>query len=161
MPEKVNTKINLLHIIGSVYKYGGLERKVVQLINNLDNSQYNICLVTLANYQRDDDFINNNISIFSLDKQEGINLKIIPRLVGVLKKNNIQIIHSHNWVTLFYAVIAAKIAKTPVIVHGEHGIETKTIEDNWKRYLAKKILYFLCDHLVGISNEIKNRNEPQ
>lgn len=155
MPPNLNRKINLLHIIGSVYKYGGLERKVIQLINNLDKSVFNCYLVTLIRYNHDDHFVNLDIPIFSLEKQDGINFGIIPKLVKILKENNIQVIHSHNWVTLFHAVIAAKMANIPVIIHGEHGIETKNIEDSWRRYLVKKVLYYLCDHLIGISEEIK------
>ncbi len=48
------------------------------------------------------------------------------------------------------------MAGTPIIIHGEHGIETKNIEDNWKSYLGKKVLYYICDHLIGISKDIKD-----
>jgi len=152
----LNNKINLLHIIGSVYQFGGLERKVIQLINNLDRSNFRVVLVSLAKYEDEqNNFINDDVSIYSLNKRDGINVKIIKRLVKILKKNEIHIIHSHNWATLFYAVIAAKMAGTPIIIHGEHGIETKNIQDNYKQFLAKKILYHLCHHLIGISKDIK------
>ncbi len=83
----MRNKINLLHLIASVYQYGGLERKVIQLINNLDKSAFNIHLVSLANYKaRDTNIINDNIALASLDKKEGVDLSIIIKLARILKK---------------------------------------------------------------------------
>ena len=156
MSTNLAKKVNLLHIIGSVYFYGGLERKVIQLLNNLDRDRFNIYLASLTPYEKEENgFLQKDIKVFSLNKIPGIDFKIIFKLSQILKQYKIDIIHSHNWATLFYAALAAKLAGTKVIIHGEHGIETKQIDDNVKQYLMKKILYFLCDHLVGISKDIK------
>jgi len=88
-----------------------MERKVIQLLNHLDNSHF---IVSLAGVMKDDQslegFINENIDLFVLKQKNDNDFKIIKRLVTILRQKKIDIIHSHNWSTLFYAVTAAKIA---------------------------------------------------
>jgi hypothetical protein len=124
--------INVLHVLGYIYPFSGMERKVMQLLNHLANSHFNL---SLAGLKKDDQtlngFINENIDIFIIKQKNDNDFKIIKRLVTILKQKKINIIHSHNWSTLLYAVSAAKIARTPVIIHGEHGIETREIEEGW------------------------------
>ena len=152
----MHNKINLLHIVGYIYPFAGMERKVIQLINNLDKSVFNVSLAGLIMYdERTKGFLNQDIKLFFLDKKEGIDLKIIFRLADILRQHKIDIIHSHNWTTLLYAVLAAKIARTPVIIHGEHGIETKEIEDTRLRFYLKKILYNQCQRLITVSDDIR------
>jgi glycosyltransferase involved in cell wall biosynthesis/peptidoglycan/xylan/chitin deacetylase (PgdA/CDA1 family) len=149
--------INVLHVLGYIYPFSGMERKVMQLLNHLANSHFNL---SLAGLKKDDQtlngFINENIDIFIIKQKNDNDFKIIKRLVTILKQKKINIIHSHNWSTLLYAVSAAKIARTPIIIHGEHGIETREIEEGWKRYLAKKILYAKCNHIITVCEDLKS-----
>jgi glycosyltransferase involved in cell wall biosynthesis len=44
------------------------------------------------------------------------------RLAWELWRRRIELVHTHSWGTLLEGVVAAKLARTPVIIHGEHGI---------------------------------------
>ena len=134
-----------------------MERKVLQLLNHLADLRFNVSLAGLMKDNKTlEGFINENIKLFIIKQKNDNDFKIVTRLAKILRQNKIDIIHSHNWSTLFYSVTAAKIAKIPVIVHGEHGIETREIEEGWKRYFAKKILYLQCNHIITVSEELKN-----
>jgi glycosyltransferase involved in cell wall biosynthesis/peptidoglycan/xylan/chitin deacetylase (PgdA/CDA1 family) len=150
-------KINILHVLGNIYPFAGMERKVIQLVNHLAASHFDVSLAGLMKDDRlIDGFINENIDLFVIKRKNDTDFKIIKRLAAILRQKKIDIIHSHNWSTLFYAVTAAEIARSPVIVHGEHGIETREIEEGWERYLAKRILYARCNHIVTVSEDLKN-----
>jgi len=151
------SNINILHVLGYIYPFSGMERKVMQLLNHLADLHFNVSLAGLIKKddQTLDGFINENIELFVIKQKNDNDYKIVKRLAAILRQKKIDIIHSHNWSTLFYAVAAAKIAKLPVIVHGEHGIETRKIEEGWKRYLAKKVLYAQCNHIITVSEDLK------
>jgi glycosyltransferase involved in cell wall biosynthesis len=51
---------------------------------------------------------------------EGIDWTLISRLAKVIRNSRADVVHSHNWGTFLYAVLAAKLAGVPII-HGEHG----------------------------------------
>jgi glycosyltransferase involved in cell wall biosynthesis len=44
------------------------------------------------------------------------------RLAWQLRRLRIDILHTHSWGTLVEGVVAAKLARTSVVLHGEHGI---------------------------------------
>lgn len=38
-----------------------------------------------------------------------------------LRQQRFDVVHSHNWATMFYGVLAGRLAGVPVVLHGEHG----------------------------------------
>ncbi|MFT6984559.1 MAG: glycosyltransferase involved in cell wall biosynthesis [Psychromonas sp.] len=55
-----------------------------------------------------------------LDKQPGISLSLLAKLLRVIKENSAQSIHSHHIGPLLYAGLAARIAGVEHLIHTEH-----------------------------------------
>jgi len=150
-------KIRILHVLAYVVPYAGTERKVVQLLNNLDADKFQIYLASLTDFWgNSEDYLCPNVKKFSLKKADGIRLGIIIQLAKIMKNNKIDIVHSHNWATLFYVVSAATLARVPVIIHGEHGRETKYLDKSFHRFHLKKVLYHLSDVILAVSQDLAN-----
>lgn len=146
-----------MHILSRVYPYAGTEKKVIQLLHHLDRSQFVTYLLSLTDFWEDPrDYLDADISTFYLNKQPGIQWRLVFTLATVLRGNQIDIIHSHNWTTLFHSVLAARLARTPVIIHGEHGRDTKELDQSWKRTVLKKKLFQLTDKMVVVAGELKD-----
>ena len=55
-----------------------------------------------------------------LDKQPGISLSLLAKLIRVIKNNDVQTVHSHHIGPLLYAGLAARIAGVEHLIHTEH-----------------------------------------
>ncbi|MDP3041962.1 MAG: glycosyltransferase family 4 protein [Candidatus Omnitrophota bacterium] len=119
-------KINLLYVITKL-ELGGAQKQLLSLINNLDKKKYNIFLFTAKTGL----LIPEASAIIGLilKKSEflerSINpLKDILALIEIycfIKKNKIQIVHTHSSKAGILGRLAAKLAKTPLIMHTVHG----------------------------------------
>ena len=117
--------MHIVHQLG----IGGAENGVINLVNHLNPEMFDvsICAFTGFSHQTDCRF-KSKIWLFRLGKKSGNDLSVPIRLWRVLKKWKPDIIHTHSWGTLCERIIGGKLARTPVVVHGEHGtIQQKPI----------------------------------
>jgi glycosyltransferase involved in cell wall biosynthesis len=139
-----NIKINLLHIISSL-QVGGAEKQVVKLLKELDRNKYRITLCCfrkgglLESELEDEDinlvFIGMRLRYFYI---------ALYKLVSLIKKEHIQIVHTHLYDCSFWGRIAAWIAGVPVIIVTEHG-----------RGLWKKRLHLIFERIADRFTDIK------
>ncbi len=155
-PKTNIPKIKVLHVLSRVYPYAGTERKVIQLLNKIDRNRFIPSMVSMTDFwEKRSDYLSQDIICFALNKKEGIHFTLVFKLAKIFRKNNISIVHSHNWPTLFHTVLAAKMARVPVIIHGEHGRDTKELDRSWKRTLIKKKLFQLVNKMVVVAEDLK------
>ena len=119
-------KINLLYVITKL-ELGGAQKQLLSLIDNLDKKKYNVFLFTA----KDGLLIQEALLIAGVILKKS---KFLERLINPLKdvlalveiycfikKNRIQIVHTHSSKAGILGRLAAKLAKTPVIIHTVHG----------------------------------------
>lgn len=119
-------KINLLYIITKL-ELGGAQKQLLSLIKGLDKQIYNIFLFTA----RDGLLVNEALVLDGLTLKRSrflereINLlKDIAALIeiyGFIKKNRIQIVHTHSSKAGILGRLAAGLARTKIIIHTVHG----------------------------------------
>ncbi|MGH7495699.1 MAG: glycosyltransferase [bacterium] len=148
------SKIRLLHVVSGI-ALAGTEYNVIKLVNRLDRSRF---LPAIAGLQVAPagarEHVADDVETFELAKGHGFQLKLILQLAEIFRRQRIDIVHSHNWTTFLYAVLAARLAAVPVILHGEHGRDTEQYEHNWKRSWLRKYLASCCDQLTAVSTDI-------
>jgi glycosyltransferase involved in cell wall biosynthesis len=71
-----------------------------------------------------------------LDKQPGISLSLLAKLLRVIKENAAQTVHSHHIGPLLYAGLAARIAGVKHLIHTEH--------DAWHLNVYKRRMLQRC-----------------
>jgi len=141
---------NVLHIRDS-RKIFGADKVIVGILN----ANYNIPVeFTVAAFigrgYKDNPFLEEIKKICKTEEiiERGLlDVKIINQIVSIVKNNNIQVIHSHDCKSNFYALIAAKIARVPIVttLHGwiANGYKQKLyvfIDKLLKRYFTKVII---------------------
>ncbi|CAN5116145.1 glycosyltransferase [soil metagenome] len=110
---------NILQLIGS-FNQGGSERQAVQLVRLLkEDKTHNIFLATLNNegvLREEVEKIGfTEIPEFRLTSFYDINfLRQLRKCVKFLRDNNIEVIHTHDFYTNIFGMLAARLARVPL-----------------------------------------------
>lgn len=119
-------RIRVMHLVFSL-DTGGLENGVVNLCNRLDPSRFQptIC-VFRGGGELESRVEVPRVGLLTVARWRNNDPTLPLRLAVHLRKRRIDLLHTHSWGTLVEGLVAARLARTPLIVHGEHGIlETK------------------------------------
>lgn len=145
-------KINVLQLVNSL-EIGGAETVAVNLAINLNKNEFQstVCTIDclgplafkLAEY---------NIGCINLDKKPGTRISAAIKLAKIIKKNNIDIITTHNYGALFYASIAKLISRRCSILHVDHN---RVFPDKTKRWISEKNLSRFAFKIIAVSEELK------
>jgi len=151
--------INLLYVITKL-ELGGAQKQLLSLIINLDKQKFNIFLFTA----QDGWLIPEASSIAGLTLKKSkflervINpLKDVLALIEIyyfIKKNRIQIVHTHSSKAGILGRLAAKFAKTPIIIHTVHGWSFNDYQSLSIKYLyvfLEKICAAFTSKIVVVS----------
>lgn len=149
--------LNIAHIVFS-FDYGGLERRILRLIESLSEYRCRFFVVSLR--PSDGRFLDMSYPVthINVNAQPGLDFAAVRRVASTLKENNVHIAHSHNWVSMLEGTLAAKLARTPVCVHGEHGAKRfEPAELVWRRTFTQKLLCRISDHIIPVNDSINER----
>src|SRR3989338_6208181 len=119
-------KINILYVITKL-ELGGAQKHLLSLITNSDKSKYNIFLFTA----QEGLLLNDALAISGLSIKTSSNLTrpinffkdllALLEIYNFIKKHNIDIVHTHSSKAGIIGRLAAKLAKTKIIIHTVHG----------------------------------------
>lgn len=148
-------KINIAFLIGSLGR-GGAENQAVLIINQLNSEKYNKHIVVL--WDKEDGFknrLNQDVKYYSVQyRRRTLPLGMI-KIIKYLKKNSIDILHTHMYDPNKIGAIAGKLARIPTIVTHEHG------KNPWKRHRHYLVEKYLIDSIAAkrfaVSKDILNR----
>ena len=140
------------HVVNSL-ETGGLENGVVNLVN-MAGDRFRHCVVCMTTEGSFRERLRPEIEIVALGKRPGKDLRALWRLVRLLRRLQPDVVHSRNWAT-FDAVLAARVARVPVVVHGEHGRDiTDPLGANPRRKRLRRALAPLVDRFVTVSRDL-------
>jgi glycosyltransferase involved in cell wall biosynthesis len=145
-------KINLLHIIPTL-QIGGAEKQVVTLLKHIDKKKYSVTLCCLHHGgPLKKELEDEDVEIVIL----GMRLRYIAvslyKLIRLMRKNSVQIVHTHLYTDHVWGRVAALIAGVPVIVTTEHG------RGLWKKrrhLLFERIANRFTDMKIAVSEDIR------
>ncbi|MBN1559672.1 glycosyltransferase [candidate division KSB1 bacterium] len=149
----MKNKLRIVHILNYL-GIGGLELGVLRQSILLSKQGFDISIICFKWHPDSLPPIPDDIKILPLDRKPGFDWRLIFRLRALLKEHDFHILHSHNWCTLAYSVLAAKMARVPVVIHGEHGRESEKYLFSKKRLIMNKLLFALCDRMTTVSKDI-------
>ncbi len=141
------------HIVHSL-GIGGLENGLVNLVNPPSPGIRHVivCMSPDGGFRSR---LNQGVEVLSLNKRLGHDLPTFVKLVRLLQRIRPHIVHSRNWAT-FDAVLAARLAGVPVVIHGEHGREFTDPEGrNSRRNRARRLFAPLVSRFVTVSNHLR------
>jgi sugar transferase (PEP-CTERM/EpsH1 system associated) len=149
-------RVHILHVVRRGFAGGGLENGIVNVANCLRSDQYRISVCALDSEETFSGRIRRPDSEYYLlpKRGDGIDWSLIWSLERLFRSAKIDLVHSHNWGTFLYAVLAAQLARVPII-HGEHGKTQSDLQQTGMlKRRTKSLLGRRVDRLVTVSQGI-------
>lgn len=147
-------KTNILHVTYDM-RIGGTEMVIKNLIDGRDQEMFDMSVLCIESplgpfakqLQKD------GIKFYELNRQPGFDTPLITEIRNIIKENNIDILHCHQYTPWVYGVIAAMFTGTKV-VFTEHG-RFYPDSSSWKRKLINPVLNVFTQRVTAISQATK------
>lgn len=145
--------INVLHIISDT-NIGGAGIYVAEFTRLMDKSKFNI-YVACPKDSKVKSLLDPSIKVIetNLSADKSVSFKGITELVGIIKQNNIHIVHTHASLS---GRVAGKICGKK-IVYTRHTPSSYINKSGPKYYLNKWINTLLSDKVIAVSGFVKNQ----
>ena len=133
--------IRLLHLVYSLHS-GGMENGVVNLCNRLNPEEFEAAICVFEDGGALEEKVDSTrVQVHRVKRHFGNDPTVPLRLMRLLRRERYQVLHTHNWVTICEGYFAARAARVPRVVHGEHGypFETRPRNIGVQRYLWRRI----------------------
>jgi glycosyltransferase involved in cell wall biosynthesis len=146
--------LRILHVVQSL-GYGGMESRIARLSRGLPRDAYRVEVLSLRAPAHGQVELAPGTPHHVFPIPPGLHLKALWGLSRFIRAGGYDIVHTHNWASMFYGVLAAKLARRPLAVHGEHGLNRSDLDGTpWKRLWAQRLLARLADWIVPVNPPI-------
>lgn len=146
-------KVRVLHLLYAL-GVGGTERRVLRLGLGLDPARYEVHALTVRQTVGATlPWPIERHTYFPISS--GLQWTRLYALAKFMRQGKFDIVHSHNWATMFYGVLGARLAGVPVVLHGEHGRnEADRLGVSFKRELIAAFLARMATRVVAVNEAI-------
>jgi glycosyltransferase involved in cell wall biosynthesis len=132
---------------------GGVERLILDQMKHFDHTKFNIYVVTLRTGYLDTEFNKTGATYCCLNSKRRISYATFKKLINYIKKNHIDIIHTHLYLPDIYGFLA-KIA-----VPGIKLITTKHNTNDFRKKLYWGFLDYIlalpASRIIAVSGSVK------
>lgn len=138
--------IRVIHIVRD-FSHGGMDNGVANLVNHHDPDRVQGTIYVLAKADGFVQRVHDSRRVVVLNRCQGNDPLVVWHLARRLRQAKPDVVHTHGWGTLVEGGVAAKLARVPVWVHGEHG----TVETRRHNIWVQRIMWRLADQLLSVS----------
>ncbi len=138
---------------------GGAERLLEASLPHLDRDRFAYHVGYLLPWKTAlvPAFVASGVPVHDLNMRTPGDPRVLARLVALLRRERIDLIHAHLPVAGIWARVAARVAGTPRVVYTEHNVP--------QRYaLPTRVLnhrtYRMNDVVIAVSDEVRREIEP-
>ncbi|PKH01060.1 glycosyl transferase [Psychromonas sp. MB-3u-54] len=135
-------KTKILIVISNM-EFGGAQRQIVELVNNIDQTQFEIHVCSLSEYVPLTEQFNEGIPLHIIHKKAKFDFSVVFKLASLIRKNKFNVIHSYLFDAEIAARLAAKLSCTDIKVIGSERNANYTLKPIQRR------AYKLTKHLVN------------
>jgi len=150
MVERENDKKTRIMQITHDLAIGGLQKVVVNLCKNIDKSKFDVsvlCLRELGEFASE--VMDFGINVRHLpQKENGTDYFGFLKVAKILKKDKIDVIHTHNILPFTDGTIGGLIARVKRIIHTDHA---RDFPDKRRYMVAEWLMSQFAYKVVGVS----------
>jgi sugar transferase (PEP-CTERM/EpsH1 system associated) len=147
-------KYKVLHVVLSM-ETGGLENGIVNLVNNADHNQFSVDILCLREKGTLAQRIKNPNSQVTFDGNQDPGLfTAIKKIYKACIDGQYHIVHSHGFTTMLASYIATRLARTKIMMNGEHGT---LYYSSAKQRILQRFLFKKMDINLTVSRELKRK----
>lgn len=121
-PLRPEAAVNVTHFVESLDR-GGLERVVIDLVRAQRDAGYRCQVVCLFGHGAlAPELLELGVPVLSCDKRRGPDLRAILKARRFLRRHATEILHTHNAISHYYAVLASRGLPLRRVVSTRHGM---------------------------------------
>jgi len=153
MTDELATRpLRVMHVV-EFLALAGMEYGVIKIANRFDPRLVTPSICCLSHQvEITKQVVAPHVEVIALHLDPSRNWGIIVKLARLFREKKIDVVHSHNWQTYLYAVLGARLAGVPVVIHGEHGHDSQA--PSWRRLELKRRVAGLVNHFVAVSADL-------
>lgn len=132
-------KFNLLYIIDGGENYGGAEENLLNVLKVMDKREYSVEVCCLVGGYVAEVLKTSGVPVTVLNMKNKWDCGAVLRLVAMLKRKDIHILHTSLYASNTFGRIAAILARAPITISWEQGMaNVKPRRHTWvDRFLSK------------------------
>lgn len=152
-PRPAHRPLRLMHLVYNLGT-GGMENTLVQVCNRLPRDEFRptICVLE-AGGGMEDRLDTERVELIHVPRRFGNDPTVPFRLARQLRRRRIDILQTNQWATLIEGIAAAKMARVPMLVHGEHG----KIRDRRRQIVAQRWGWSRVNQFYAVSAALADR----
>jgi len=144
--------LRVMHVLFRL-QAGGMEYGVIKVVNGLDRARISnsICSTTPADGVKK--LLRRDVRLYECHRRPGNDPSLVLQLYRVFRRERPHIVHTHAWGTLCEGLLAARLARVPLVVHGEHGtLQLKPYQARLQRLMWRR-----ADRVLSVSSRLAER----
>jgi sugar transferase (PEP-CTERM/EpsH1 system associated) len=146
------TALRVMHVVFGFHP-GGMELGVLKLVNGLDPRRIQSAVCSTQGARELAPMLAPRVAFFELQRRAGNDPRLVWDLCRLFQRERPHIVHTHAWGTLLEGLIAARLARVPIVVHGEHGtLQLHVWQRGCQRYAWSRV-----DRLLSVSSRLAER----
>ncbi len=154
-------RLRIMHVLACLGN-GGTEFGILKLKGGLDDQRFEHRICTTRGF--DAEFVQthrlNEILFVAAGSRPGFQFPMF-RLRKIFRQYRPHIVHTRNWGGL-EAVLAARLAGVPVVIHSEHGYEVSNLNGVPLRQKAfRRLAYSMADQIFTVTGELRDYHAQQ
>ena len=145
--------VRVMHVVYTL-RPGGMEFGIVKLVNGLDRARVSssICSTLPASVDMRAQ-VAGDVPVFDLQRRPGTDLRVVGDLYRLFRRERPDIVHTHAWGTLVEGLLAARLARVPFVVHGEHG----TLQLRGYQRRVQRAVWARADLVLSVSTRLAEK----
>lgn len=143
-------RVNILHVVWSL-EVAGAEKLAYDMVRALPADRYRaiVCSVNKGGLLADR-LRNEGVTVYHREKADGLDWGAVGWLREIIRREQVEVIHAHQYSPMVYAVLAACAVRRVRVIFTEHG-RNYPEQYRWKRALLNPLLARGIDQIVAIS----------
>lgn len=129
---------------------GGSEERIARILAGLGREDFDLTWMGFGEIQHGiRERVGADVMMvpFARDPTRGIEFGLILRIAAELARIRPDVVHTHNWSTSLYAIVAARLAGVPAVIYGDGGRDSAGGPSRRRRALMRA----LAPHVDGFT----------